>query len=90
MALEEAKIAAKPGYRTPAAILRRLATAPVFYGEAEDWENFSLHHVGVKVPKLGQEAAAAKGAAEETEYLRLLQRRRDLRRKIIRLGEAAG
>jgi hypothetical protein len=82
MALEEAKLAAKPGYRTPPAILRKLATEPVFYGDATDWENFSLHRLGTQVPNLGPEAAAAKRAPEETGYVRLLQSRPDLRRKI--------
>ncbi len=85
-ALEETKLAAIPGYRTPPAILRKLAEAPVFYGDATGWENFSLRRIGAKVPKLGPEAAAAKRAAEETGYLRLLQTRPDLRRKIMRLG----
>lgn len=30
--LEEARIATRPGYRTPAAVLRRLAESPLFYG----------------------------------------------------------
>jgi hypothetical protein len=84
--LEETKLAAKPGYRTPPAILRKLATAPVLYGDATDWETFSLRRIGTRVPNLGQEAAASKRASEETGYLRFLQSRPDLRRKIIRLG----
>ena len=86
MALEEAKLAANPAYRTPPAILRKLAVAPVFYGDATDWEDFSLRKVGVRVPALGKQAVDAKRAAEETGYLRLLQARPDLRRKILRLG----
>ncbi len=83
-AQEEAKLAAKPGYRTPPAILRRLAVAPLVYAEAAGWEGFSLYRSGGQVPDLGQAAAHAKRAAEEVDYLRLLQSRPDLRRKIIR------
>jgi hypothetical protein len=85
-AREDAKIAAKPGYRTPPAILRRLAVAPVVYGDAADWEGFSVYRQGAEGPGLGQDAARAKRAAEEVDYLRLLQIRPDLRRKIIRWG----
>ncbi len=87
-AREDAKIAAKPGYRTPPAVLRRLAVAPVVYGDAADWEGFSPYHVGAQARDLGQDAARAKRAAEEVDYLRLLQSRPDLRRKIIRLSAA--
>lgn len=87
MSLEETKLAAKPDYRTPPAILRKLAAAPVFYGEAADWENFSLRQIGASVPALGRQVKDAKRAAEETGYLRLLQTRAGLRRKILRLGQ---
>ena len=83
---EAAKAAAQPGYRTPPAILRRLATAPLYYGGGgSDWERFSLHSLGTTVPSLGEEIARAKCAAEETRYLRLLQRQPDLRRRLLKL-----
>jgi len=82
---EQAKAAAHPGYRTPAAMLRRLAAAPLFYGgSGPDWDGFSLHRLGSTVPDLGEDVARAKRAAEETRYLRLLQRRPDLRRRLLR------
>ena len=82
---EQAKAAARPGYRTPPAILRRLAAAPLFYGgNGSDWDGFSLHGLGSTVPNLGEDVARAKRAAEETRYLRLLQRRPDLRRRLLR------
>ena len=86
MSHEETKLAAKPGYRTPPAILRELATAPVFYGDSTDWENFSLRQIGARVPPLGRQAEDAKRAPEETGYLRWLQTRPNLRRRIIRTG----
>jgi hypothetical protein len=89
-AREEARIAAKPAYRTPPATLRRLAVAPLVYGDGADWDGFSVYRIGVGLPDLGQEAARAKRAAEEAGYLRLLQSRPDLRRKIIRGGRPTG
>jgi hypothetical protein len=81
---EAAKAAAVPGYRTPPAILRRLAAAPLFYGSSgSDWESFSLYRLGTTIPNLGDDVARAKGSAEETRYLRLLQRRPDLRRRLL-------
>jgi len=83
---EAAKAAAQPGYRTPPAILRRLAAAPLYYGSnGSDWDGFSLRRLGTTVPNLGEDVARAKRAAEETRYLRLLQRRPDLRRQLLRL-----
>jgi hypothetical protein len=83
---EAAKAAAQAGYRTPPAILRRLATAPLYYGSnGSDWEGFSLRRLGTTVPNLGEDIARAKCAAEETRYLWLLQRRPDLRRRLLRL-----
>jgi hypothetical protein len=82
-AREDAKVAAKPGYRTPPPILRKLAVAPMVYGDAAGWEDFSVYRSGVQPPDLGKEAACAKIAAEEVDYLRLLQSHPDLRRKII-------
>ncbi len=87
MSLEETKLAAKPDYRTPPVVLRKLATAPVFYGDAGDWEHFSLRQIGARAPELGRRAKDAKLAAEETGYLRLLQSRRDLRGRIVRMGQ---
>ena len=88
-AREVEKIAERPAYRTSAAILRRLATAPLFYGEASaDWAKFSLRRLGTKVPELGEAVERAKRGADEAGYLRLLQRRPDLRRRVLRLGGA--
>ncbi len=46
-AREEERIEKTPEYRTSAAILRRLAEAPLFYGDsAADWAKFSLPPLG--------------------------------------------
>jgi len=44
-AREERRIQTKPGYRTPPATLRRLASMPLVYGEALEWGRFSLQQV---------------------------------------------
>jgi hypothetical protein len=85
---EAAKAAAKLGYRTPPATLRRLAAEHLFYGErCVDWAGFSLDRLGAKVPTLGEDIARAKRGPEEIRYLRLLNRRSDLRRRILRNGK---
>jgi len=99
---EEAKIAARPGYRTPPAILRRLAQAPLVYSDAPDggreWDRFEIRHAGYRLARSGNELAGteelirAKGAPEEKRYLRLLQTRpefKKLRRELLRLGTTA-
>jgi hypothetical protein len=42
-ASEERRIGARPGYRSPPQILRRLASMPLVYGNALEWGQFSLH-----------------------------------------------
>jgi hypothetical protein len=83
---EAAKAAAKPGYRTTPAILRRLSAEHLFYGGA-DWAGFSLHRLGGKVPNLGEDIARAKRAPEEVRYLQLLNRRPDLRGRVLHQGK---
>ena len=56
---EEQKILERPGYRTPAATLRRLAHMPLVYGDAPEWGHFSLHKLGQKI-----ERATGRGAWE--------------------------
>jgi len=47
---EEKKLAARPGYRTPPATLRRMAAAPMLYGPTlEDWRTFSLRTFAQKI-----------------------------------------
>jgi hypothetical protein len=50
---EEAKIAAKRGYKTPARTLRRLAAGHAFYelpgSEPRAWDSFSTRNIGLRV-----------------------------------------
>jgi len=49
---EEQKIAARPGYRTPAATLRKLAAGHVFYepgAEVGAWDRFRTRNLGFRV-----------------------------------------
>ncbi len=98
-AREEARIASKPGYRTPAAILRKLAQGALIYNGGKEWDNFSVRHLGIRLAKQSDDVAAwvgrlgmpeeilqAKAAPTETRYLRLLQGQPELRRAILRLG----
>lgn len=84
---EEARIAADPAYRTPKAMLRRLAEAPLIYGGGNEWDHFDLHRLSRL--KLPAEIARAKRAPEETRYLHLMRRDESLRRRALRLGSAA-
>src|SRR5262249_38595482 len=43
---EEEKIRKQPGYRTSAALLRRLARMPLVYGDGKEWGRFSLRRMG--------------------------------------------
>ncbi|HEV8523125.1 MAG TPA: hypothetical protein VGQ71_01390, partial [Terriglobales bacterium] len=53
---EERKIAANPQYRTPARILRRLATGHIFYelpdAQRGAWDSFSMRKIGLAVNRL--------------------------------------
>ncbi|MEO5922902.1 MAG: hypothetical protein ABIR70_03655 [Bryobacteraceae bacterium] len=102
---EEKKLAERPGYRTPPAMLRRLAKAPVLYGSTlDDWKSFSLRTFAQKIGRgeawpaivsrvrsetSAEEIVRAKNATEEVGYLRLLQRSPQLRKGILRLGQPA-
>ena len=99
---EEKKLAERPGYRTPASTLRRMAKAPMLYGSTlDDWKDFSLRTFAQKigrdetwptiVKRTRSETSAAdieraKNAPQEIGYLRLLQRSPKLRRGVLRLG----
>ena len=100
MAREEARIAAEPGYRSPAATLRRLAERPMIYGaseDAHDWDRFEVRNVGYnagrsskassgKQPWATESVSRAKHAAEESTYLRRLQKDTRLRAILLRMG----
>jgi hypothetical protein len=81
---EEERIAAQPGYRTPPAILRRLARSPLFYGCSDDWSRLIMPRGA-----LTGDVLRAKNASEESRYLRLLQRSSALRRAVLRRSHSA-
>jgi hypothetical protein len=96
MAREEARIAAEPGYRSSAATLRRLAEAPMIYGGNErDWDRFEVRNAGYRVGRFGKQPWAiepirrAKHAPEESAYLRRLQKDKQLRAILLRMGSGA-
>jgi hypothetical protein len=95
---EEKKIAARKGYRTSPGTLRKLASGPMIFQlrgtENEDWDRFQIRNIGFKLegqlePLLSlfpDRLIRAKSADEETSYLRLMQKDKQLRRRIIELG----
>jgi hypothetical protein len=95
---EEKEIATRKDYRTPAKTLRELAKGPMIFQlrgtENHDWDRFQVRNIGFKFKgKLGpwlsllpDRLVRAKVAAEETTYLRLMQKDKRLREKIIELG----
>ena len=93
---EEKKITTRKQYRTPAKTLRELAKSPMIFQmagtENHDWDRFQLRKIGFKIQNKKSslindpEIIGAKAAAEETTYLKLLQKDPELRRKLIKLG----
>ena len=68
---EEAKIAANPGYRTPARTLRKLASEHVFYdmddSRVGDWDRFRIRTLGMAVNRKmsGKDAGAFRAACRQ-------------------------
>ena len=95
---EEEKLASRKQYRTPAKTLRQLARGPMIFqisGTANhDWDRFQIRNIGFRLKGrlepvlslLPARLVRAKSAAEETTYLRLMQKDKQLRKKIIELG----
>ena len=95
---EEEKIKTRKGYRTPAATLRKLATSPMIFEmdneRRGDWDRFQIRTIGFKAQRglSAEENQAlaeifkAKSSREEVQGLRLMQRNKQLRGVIIRLG----
>lgn len=98
---EEEKISVASGYRTSPRTLRKLAQSPMIFEldqkRARDWDRFQVRKIGLRmqqrkvrsVPELVPEfkqVVRAKSAAEETTYLKLMQRYERLRTEIIKLG----
>jgi hypothetical protein len=73
---EEAKIAADPGYRTPARVLRRLSEGNVVYeapgGPRGDWDRFAIRNVGLAVARrMRKEFSGDAGAMREASAKRV-------------------
>lgn len=97
---EERKIATRKQYRTPAKTLRELAKGPMIFQlsgtENNDWDRFHIRNIGFRskgrlepvLSLLPDGLVRAKAAAEETTYLRLMQKDERLRKKIIALGSS--
>jgi hypothetical protein len=94
---EEQKIATRTEYRTPAKTLRELATGRMIFQlagtENHDWDRFQVRKIGFKIQGKGFRSllsdpriVRAKSAAEETTYLKLLQKDHQLRRELLKLG----
>jgi hypothetical protein len=94
---EERKIATRKQYRTPAKTLRELAKGRMIFQitgtENHDWDQFQVRKIGFRIQGKKSESLisdpriiSAKSAAEETTYLKLMQKDRQLRRKLIKLG----
>jgi hypothetical protein len=95
---EEKKIATKEGHRTSARTLRELAKGAMIFQlrgtENHDWDQFQIRNIGFKlkgrleplISLMPPEIVRAKDAAEETTYLRLMQKDHRLRQRIIDLG----
>ena len=95
---EEEKIRTRKGYRTPPAILRKLAQSPMIFeldGErVGDWDRFQIRKIGFRAQhglsaeekQALEQIYKAKASREEVKYLRWLQRDERLRSMIIKLG----
>jgi len=98
---EEQEIAKRKQYRTPAKTLRKLANGPMIFQmrgtENHDWDRFQVRNIGFRLKGkreamlslLPEQIIRAKLAAEETTYLRLMQKDDRLRRKVIDLGSTS-
>lgn len=98
-AREEKRLAARPGYRSSAATLRRLVEHPMVYEfpgtEQGAWDRFETRRLGLAAARgaagarrLAGAVTAMKAAADDVEYLRRLRAHPTLRRELIRIGSA--
>lgn len=92
LATEESKLRSDPAHRSSPATLRRLAAGWMIYetqaAEPGPWDRFEVRRFAMALQRspFPPEIQRAKQAAEETRYIRLLQKNRALRRLAIRLG----
>jgi len=93
---EEEKIRTRKGYRTPAAMLRKLAASPMIFeldaSRRGDWDRFQIRKIGFKAQQanvlslIPERIRNAKTSGEEVRYLKLMQRDEKLRKTILKLG----
>lgn len=94
---EEQKIATRQHYRTSAKTLKELAKGPMIFQmrgtESNDWDRFQIRNIGLRSQGKTLESLLrdprvirAKSGAEETTYLKLLQKNNQLRREMLNLG----
>lgn len=96
---EEKKIKTRKGYRTSAAMLRKLAASPMILeldsDRRGDWDRFQIRKIGFKAQHglsveeeqvLLQISTGKFSRREEVQHLRSMQRDEKLRSVIIRLG----
>jgi len=91
LAREEEKIAARPGYRTSAATLRKLAAGHVFYQlpgpEVGAWDGFRVRNLGFRVNRYM--AAHFAGRAEKMRQVSGAKLARTLDMNLSRLSQPA-
>jgi hypothetical protein len=86
---EEHKLRSKPDYRTPARTLRRLAQGPMIYEmpgvRRGEWDNFEVRRVAMALTSspFPRPIEQAKNGADESRYVRLLQKDKKLRRRFL-------
>jgi len=91
---EEEKIRTRKGYRTTAAILRKLAASPMIFELDQerrgDWDQFQVRKIGFRSQQkpllMPERIMRAKKGVEEVRYLRLMQKDEQFRSAIIQLG----
>jgi hypothetical protein len=91
---EEEKLKTRKGYRTSAAMLRKLAASPmIFELDAKrrgDWDRFQVRKIGFRAQRkpvvMPERIMQAKRGVEEVKYLRLMQKDEKFRSAIIQLG----
>jgi hypothetical protein len=94
IAAEERKLAARPEYRTPPGVLRRIVRHPLVYelpGEpVGDWDGFETRRLGLAATRAPQAAVRElirlKRSRDDRAWLAALQSNPRLRQQILRLG----
>lgn len=86
---EERKLRSKPDYRTPASTLRRLAQGSMIYEmpgvKQGEWDNFEVRRAAMALTNspFPRVIERAKNGADESRYVRLLQKDKKLRNRFL-------